>query len=135
MKNQTAFEALCGPKPSFVPVFTPEDRANSLEAITKGNLRGKTNRIIESAQYCNKDQVVDLKSIADNLFNYYHMFISPGELFRFRNVGEKWIKHFVIAFELENKWVEYFDSYEGGYKNLPKSKQIFPIEPPIEFDI
>lgn len=135
MKNQTAFEALANVPLSFIPFFTEKDRANSLELITKGKLRGKTDRILQCIKYYNKDQVVDLDSLAKNLFDHYHMFASPNEMFRFRTIGKEWIKHFVIAFTLENKWVEYFDSYEGGYKNLPKAKQIFPVEPAIDFDI
>lgn len=142
MKNQTVFEALCGPKPSFVPVFTEQDRANSLEAIIKGKLRIKTYRILDYAkEYWGFDPTYStyhgLKYLAQDIFDTYNgLSCTPVGLFRFRTIGREWIRHLVIAFSLEYKWVQYFDKQSSkGYKGLPKEKQIFPVESTIEFDI
>lgn len=133
MKNQSMQE-LTNFKRFVLPVFTEKERAASLELITKGRMRIKTDRILDHANYSEKGHT--LNSIAENLFTIYSSTYTPNEFFRMRNIGREWVKHFVIAFSLEEKWINYYNRHsKNGYFLLPKEKQIFAIEEAPDFQI
>lgn len=137
MKNQSSQE-LAKFKRFVLPTFTAEERADSLNLITKGRMRVKTDRILLDTK---RREINSLEELAYSLFNpvEYNREYNPSELFRFHAIGKEWIKHFVIAFSLEEKWIHYYswprNKGYSGYLDLPKEKQIFPIEEAPDFQI
>lgn len=133
--KQQSMQELTNFKRFVLPVFTEKERAASLELITKGKMRIKTDRILLDAK---RNEIYSLESLAYSLFNPvpYGREYYPDDLFRFRAIGKEWIKHFVIAFSLEKKWMNYYNMYgTRKYLSLPKEKQIFAIEEAPDFQI
>lgn len=147
MKNQISIsksqsvQELTKFKRFVLPVFTEKERAESQLLITEGKLKAKSERILNyGKEYWGFDPLYytydGLKYLAKDMFDTYSgLSCSPEGLFRFRGIGKEWIKHFVIAFSLEEKWMEYYNKYSRKYLNLPKEKQIFPIEEAPDFQI